>query len=594
MISTARNLEPDCRYLTIRLRLEQQRLYNWSSEVGLLRYLEEGEDVITENGLKGISRSTMLDTLEQIQVMAHDFIKCIHDSGGLVPDDSAGGWEWIGEHSDEETLHHFPQMMRFLRKKPRDTPLSIRKLPKRLKWVSFYKDKYEGLIKRLQEFNDILIDLVDSEARIAIGKITRETNTTVLHTHSKIDELAHLVKALSFNGVCPCSSFDINATLHACPPSLQYRHELAALAYFKAISTSIHNDAPFVFEHRSLGSTHRGDLKLAKDDLKIGCAFDKPNGRWEAVYHGCDEPNRSVWVEWRDYDPTALPRIDMKRIRSTRVEQLAALLREPSKPDFLRVPQCLGYFEDARGRKDDYFRKIRLGFVFEKPNPATRNPVSLRNLVKCKEKPLLTERISLAKTLSNSLMSLHSVNWLHKSLRSHNVIFFPSEDGTVDYTSPFLSGFGYSRPAFRRDMTEIPSQNPEHDMYRHPKMQGFGPWEEGPGFKRTFDIYSLGVILIEIANWQTIDEILQLGDLSLLENHDLKKIQNRLLDEPKYVYAVGSNAGRRFQDATLCCVKGAPGFDVAITDDETSEYIAATLSNKFYHLVLRRLEEIRT
>ena len=91
-------------------------------------------------------------------------------------------------------------------------------------------------------------------------------------------------------------------------------------------------------------------------------------------------------------------------------------------------------------------------------------------------------------------MSLHSVNWLHKGLRSHSIVFLSDKDGDVDYACPFLSGFGYARPAFRADMTEIPSQNPEYHMYRHPRMHGLGPWEGRQGFKRTLDMYSLGVV----------------------------------------------------------------------------------------------------
>ena len=142
-------------------------------------------------------------------------------------------------------------------------------------------------------------------------------------------------------------------------------------------------------------------------------------------------------------------------------------------------------------------------------------------------------------------------------------------------------------------MTEIPSQNPEHDMYRHPRMHGLGPWEGRQGFKRTFDIYSLGVVLVEIANWLSIDEVLELGDPKTVDDPTLADIQRRLLDD-KMLRKIGSNAGCRFRDATLSCLQGAAAFGVGILDDETNVELAANISKEFYLHVLRPLEEIQT
>ena len=277
----------------------------------------------------------------------------------------------------------------------------------------------------------------------------------------------------------------------------------------------------------------------------------------------------------------------------TRVEKLVALLSDRKKPELLRVPTCLGYFDDAQ-TPEKPLRKRRLGFVFEQPFEAVGHPVSLRQLLKSKAKPELTKRIALARAVSNCLMSLHSVDWLHKGLRSNNIIFFGAVDGAIDYSCPLLSGLGYARPAFREDMTEILSHHPEHDMYRHPRTHGLGPWEGRQGFKRTFDIYSLGIVLLEIANWQTIDEVLALGDPKTLDDAVLANIQKRLLDEGVYLDTVGANAGCRFKAATLSCLKGSTAFDIDVFDDETNECIGAIISRNFYWKVIRPLEEIHT
>lgn len=542
--------------------------------------------------LMGLSSSTILDTLLQIEILVEDFVKCREQFGALVADNSHCELESLHENASEELPAHSFDRMRFLKKARDSTPL-LRALPKRLKWVIFHKDRYERLINQLRELNNILIDLVDSDARVAIGRSTRETNTTMLHLHSKTDELVQLVKALSPSTACSLPTPFVTGLQQASSLDTQQRHELAALAYFKAISTSIHDDTFLCPRSPVLESTRLRDLKLARSEINLLPTLDHDSDRCEAEYQPPGSVTYRVWIEWREYDPIIQIDADCSARHLSRVEKLVALLSDPQKPDLLRVPRCIGYFNDPKNA-DDGRRRGRLGFVFEMPGATAGIPLSLRQLLRVRTKPLLTERIALAKAVCNCLMSLHSVNWLHKGLRSHNIIFFSDNGYDVDYSCPFLSGFGYARPAFRTDMTEIPSQNPERDMYRHPRMHGLGPWEGRQGFKRTFDIYSLGVVLVEIANWLSIDEVLELGDPKTLDDHTLAGIQRRLLDEKVHMNNIGSSAGCRFRDATLSCLMGATAFDVGTLDDETNKHVAARLSKGFYLRVLRPLEEIQT
>lgn len=330
---------------------------------------------------------------------------------------------------------------------------------------------------------------------------------------------------------------------------------------------------------------------LEKSDFRIVHRRDDGFNRCEAEYQPSGRPTQRVWIEWRVYDPIHLAQPVLK---PSRIDKLVALLSDSKLPELLRVPHCLGYFDDPRCKENNY-RRGRLGFVFEKPTAMGGLPISLQQVLKTKPKPLLTERVALAEALAKSLMSLHSVNWLHKGLRSGNIIFFPEgHRDIIDVSCPYLSGFGYARPAFREDMTEVPSQNPEHDMYRHPKTHNLGPWEGRQGFKRTFDIYSLGIILIEIANWQTIDEVLGLGNPKTLADSDLANIQTQLLEDKQFMHGVGANAGAKFKDATLSCLDSQSALGVGFFDDETNVQVAAKLSQCFYQKVLRPLEEIRT
>ena len=584
LISSARNLEPEYKYLTVRLRLEQQRLYNWSLEVGLIKYLED-EEITSTKSLMGMKHNTVLDTLEQLYGLALGFVKCKDKYAHLVPDEDDKTHSQAHD-ALEWGLNRFPDLMLFL-KKPRSSVSLIQGLPKRLKWAGFYRDRYEELINRFRDFNDTLIDLVDSDARVAIRESTRETNTTILHLHTKIDELVTLTKALMPE--TPTGSANSSPTASHLS-DFQQKDDLLRLAYFKAVSTTVEDNSYFASDYPEIEGRQLAEFKIGRSDIQLYSALELTSDRSEAEYHPLGKPRQRVWIEWRECDPIFEIQPNTK---PSRIDKLVALLSNRQKPDLLRVPNCIGYFDDPE-RKENDNRRSRLGFVFEKPTNPTASPISLRDLLKTRSKPLLTERVALAKVISKCLMSLHSVNWLHKSLRSHNIIFFPEAGNTINYSCPYLSGFGYARPTFREDMTEIPSQNPEYDMYRHPRTHSLGPWEGRQGFKRTFDIYSLGVVLVEIANWETIDEVLKIADPSSLDDATLAGIQRQLLEKKVYMKNVGANAGVRFRNATLSCLDSAGALDVNFLDDETNALVAAKLSQNFHHRVIKPLEEIQT
>ena len=590
LITSAKNLAPEYRYLTIRLKLEQQRLNTWSSEVGLQKYIDrEAEDLSPD--LLGLNRAIVYETIYQIQNLVTDFIKYQKKFGVLVPDDiEPVGGVCMVNHMDDGSLGKFPDITNFLEKQARSLPF-IKGLPKRLKWAAFHREKYERLISRLGGFNDVLIDLVDSNARNAIGQSMRESNATILHLHSKIDDLLQLFEAL-----IPGKAITRPANLAAAfqPSSLsnaQHKRDLAGLAYFKAVNISIEKNVDITGNGQRTTRRHTQAFKIARSDIVLINDVKNIDGRCEANYRPeGGQLTKRVWVEWREYDPLMQVQPSLS---PSRVDNLVSLLSEEHKPDLLRVPQCVGYFDSPRCKENNY-RIGRLGFVFEKPSPLSASPISLRSLIELRTKPLLTERIALAKAIANCLMSLHSVNWLHKAICSQNIIFFPKDDYKIEYSTPYLSGFGYARPAFREDMTEKMSDNPEADMYRHPLLHGLGPYEGRQGFKRTFDIYSLGVVLVEIANWQAIEAVLRIEDPSTLSTSASKAIQSRLLGEECLLKSVGASAGERFRRATRNCLDSMIALGVGHLDDEMNVQVAAKVSKSFYHEVLLPLEEIQT
>jgi serine/threonine protein kinase len=318
-----------------------------------------------------------------------------------------------------------------------------------------------------------------------------------------------------------------------------------------------------------------------------------------------DGIEQKVWIEWKEYDWQKQGAPSPPPLIVDRVQELAALLRHSPKPEAFRVPHCLGYFDNANHSNDfkldddEDEEEPRIGFVFEKPkdedvSPDTP-PISLLELLRTAPKPRVTDRINLAQAVANCLLYLHSVNWLHKGLRSHNIVFFPSKSGkssSIDYRKPYLSGFDFARPARPDELTEVPGDNAEYNMYRHPNTQstGFGPRES---FRKTFDIYSFGVVLVELAHWLTIDKVLKVDFSKARGKLRIAQEVRKTLLADRMVADVGANMGEVYEEAMRRCIAGGRELGVEEHDDETSDSVAARLSMAFYEDVVKKLGDVR-
>lgn len=331
--------------------------------------------------------------------------------------------------------------------------------------------------------------------------------------------------------------------------------------------------------------------------------------RCEALY--CGHP---VWFEWKEYQPGNFANPEPAPNVLARVQKLAALLRKDENPAVFRLPHCLGYFDDAQhdphkdqeqSNPDTKFAKgledipepwFRFGFVFAKPrdiHPLVK-PASLFQLLHQVRKPSLNSRVELAKILANCIHYLHSVNWLHKGLRSHNVIFFPGEadeqgNGKVDYARPYLSGFDYARPAWREEMTEAPPANPEYDIYKHPRVLRV---IDRRGYRKMFDIYSLGILLLEISEWRSVDVIVGIRDPKTARATEISAIRDRLLTEG-FMEEVGASMGSLFRASVRFCLGGGAAMGGKGRADETDDAGVTKLSQDFYENVVKHLEDIK-
>jgi serine/threonine protein kinase len=604
--------------------MEQQRLFAWSETSGLLDLEHAGDlEDFSDTKFRGASafiihRTTILDLLMQIQCLFREFEKAQRKNGRLrIDNEPVGSEDDFVNPAEDASKAHVPlpesrrrYIIKAMKLAKSNSMGTVNEGRKRLLWAAFDKVGFEDLLQRFSTLNDNMTDILDARLQTEIHRTTQDTNRGVLQLHNDIYSLQRLVQALHIK--MSSRTYEV-AILPQYANNASGLQLLAQLAKFKAFNESMDSGKTDPWDEATAMVLELGRPDVEKAStridrssilLKSQQAAAEMAVRCEAIYIRGDGTKQNVWIEWKEYEKLGAPSPPPEII--DRIQKLAALLRHSPKPAAFRVPHCLGYFDNANhpdrsdvdSESEEDVDDTRIGFVFEKPadkgvSPDTA-PISLFDLLSS-PKPRVTARIQLAHAVANCLLYLHSVNWLHKGLRSHNIVFFPTvADGKggratkIDWSKPYLSGFDFARPARADEMTEIPGHVPTYNMYRHPSTQGFG---FGPreSFRKSFDIYSFGVIMVELAHWQTVDKILGI-EVNKLKS--VARIRDALLEE-HHIADVGANMGEVFEEAARKCISGGKELGIEDTDDEMNDAVAAKLSMSFYEDVVKKLGDVR-
>ncbi|TPX16159.1 uncharacterized protein E0L32_004154 [Thyridium curvatum] len=227
------------------------------------------------------------------------------------------------------------------------------------------------------------------------------------------------------------------------------------------------------------------------------------------------------------------------------LSQLAALLGAASAHDFHTLPlkSCV-----------DNSVEHQFFFSFGYPEGASdRAPVSLQAILSKKPGALsLPLRFHIALTISRAIAAFHADGWLHKEISSSSILFFFDEGGRCMYLQPYLVNFEYSRPdTAETNMTA--DDDLARNVYRHPDRQGSRP---NVRFDKTHDLYSLGVVLLEIGVWQTAlsmrnDRLKQEG---IFSSRNVGPTQE--IFETKTKEWLGHTMGPAYQKAVEACLNG--------------------------------------
>ena len=341
------------------------------------------------------------------------------------------------------------------------------------------------------------------------------------------------------------------------------------------------------------------------DDLQLGRYFPDDD----------DKPVLDVLVEIRRYEPapsledpkqaSKLQRLGeqerLAKVKAT-MRGLAKLLEESSfeaneppaevdnTPRTISAFQCLGFLDNEENCQMDFLFKLPRGVS----SAAVPGLKSLARYIETFAPPRkmspMEQRFALARDLCQTALNLHECGWIHKSIRSRNIILVPhdrSDLATIEGPSSdeyhkfvlYLKGFEFSRPD---DDTSLLKANyePEINLYRHPERQN-APTEK---FNKEHDIYAVGVVLLEIGLWKTVTSIYKTRIDGYWEDPrtmEPEMVKDELLKLARKYLPM--EMGTKYSQAVQKCLSG--GFGIGNDDKQRTKLALA-----FRHQVLDLIE----
>ena len=445
----------------------------------------------------------------------------------------------------------------------------------RLQWAMIKKDSFEKLIAKLIMFNDRVESLLDRNALGELHDMQVQSNLMLLQVTDGITQLRLLVEALNITGH-PADQITykrLGDNAYPCQGSLD--GIVASLARFKAEASLVAQDilqkvpTRIEFSHLLFEDAERGKSRSL--------------GRYDG---------QEIWLEWREQVEDAQSSPEIQQIVDRRVKQLAALLSVKDKSPLFRAPSCIGYTYDKR---DENYRHA-LAYKVELPSDTRYLGIStLRDILDTNPVPSLGKRFALASALADSVFYLHAVSWLHKGIRSDNVLFVRyqstiinqdvNESPAADISSPILSGFDYSRPDLIDEQSFRNNRTPRHDIYSHPDLLQFRTKRS----RKCHDMYSLGLILIEIALWRPIENIvgIEVRRSRLLE---IAQTVAKLNEKDNIMRAeLAARMGDRYADVVTFCVASEEGDRAVAGSQEDDPKLAAELQELFFENAVQKL-----
>lgn len=388
---------------------------------------------------------------------------------------------------------------------------------KSLKWAGYDQKKVHSLLDHVGRYNNYLRDLLDSTqqdfictgvAALLRDLISRSSNSVQLDAIKAVLDIDPQPKAIELNPAVEVkrtrlvAGIDIRKDEKRLTPVAK---PLLSHVKYKYLS--------------SIASAGRENCETA--------IYRVSDARKNIHSH--------VLLEWK-----SVP-ISRDTAISKRIHELTFLLSAASASNCFHCLKCIGFVKVPGADFNRYAYVFELLDLAHRPAASLKTPQTLRAVIEEGMCVSLTRRLSIATTIAQTLLQMHTAGWLHKNISAESILFLKSESNET-LSPPLLSGFEFARLTV--EDTEALPPDPVTELYRHPQACGSA---QGRAFQKTFDLYSFGCVFLEITLWTSLESILHslgLGTSSTsvpAENVSTNKTPQQLAHERRIVVLKGRN-----------------------------------------------------
>ena len=524
ILSTAHHLGKDADDLRSRIEWEHYRLFQWSQHAGV-----DGEGSVKS----ALDWAQILDILRQLEVQLNDTTELKTRYGLCLEDDDPQGqlktsWQDTTEISFlRKSLRLNPKFFlassRIIHERNKKHPI------RRLRWAIIDKTKLEKLLGDVRQRIGCLWDILAFEDRLYIR-----------------ESLSHLLR----NGIASTRNDEDLSRLSELALGVESRVSVAGQMKRTKVELYPREHDPALSDIAKVSGSRAQTLRALKLRSSLLSSDAGSSGeKREVVFYAGEH----TLVEFKFLGPD---KVAQKKL-SIRAENLAILLSRVETASFHTL-QCKGFM-----KRNDFIL-----LFFELPASSVpvaittsldRQYLTLSDVRKQQDYlPDLDTRLSWALKLAETALQLHTAGWVHKDISPANILFLKRqgqiESESAQFAGPFLSGFGYAREISPSAFSEEQQDVDEENAYRHALAQGF---RRDHPFRPQFDVYALGIVLIELGLWSSIKDILQIA---------YSKIPNAFTD-PVTMSSVRRkmefSSPKNFVDAAV----------IALTNSMTREYI---------------------
>lgn len=204
----------------------------------------------------------------------------------------------------------------------------------------------------------------------------------------------------------------------------------------------------------------------------------------------------SLYYDWLDCNSLTDKQIEIAGIR---INALCDLLNT-AKPQGITTLKPFGFVYDKK--------KVAYGLASEVPLHAGKD-YGLSRLLGTNRLYSLDDRFALARQLCHTFHQLHMSNWLHRGFNSTCVRFYTEKDGgQMKFLA--VTGFQFARPADTEQISLGIAHESEASPYLHPEVRENHVSSSQSSYVRyngKHDIFSLGVVLLEIGIWRKLTDV---------------------------------------------------------------------------------------